>query len=141
MGIYRFTQIPVATWESGDVFARAFVRWLEIESSIAFIREQLQTLPGGRITIAVPAIEPNRLAVSYQVPIIDIDYNFRNPITNLRTFGSDPERVRDMGVAYVEAVQAHGVGSGHASGEQRGRNTHTQSTHYRTTSKRRQLIF
>ncbi len=64
MGIYRFTQIPVATWESGDVFARAFVRWLEIESSIAFIREQLQTLPGGRITIAVPAIEPNRLAVS-----------------------------------------------------------------------------
>jgi beta-N-acetylhexosaminidase len=42
-------------------------------------------------------------------PIIDIDYNFRNPITNIRTFGSDPERVRDMGVAYVEAVQAHGV--------------------------------
>lgn len=38
-------------------------------------------------------------------------------------------------------VQAHGVGRGHASGEQRGRNTHTQSTHYRTTSKRRQLIF
>ena len=42
-------------------------------------------------------------------PIIDIDYNFRNPITGLRTFGSDPERVRDMGVAYVEAVQSHGV--------------------------------
>ncbi|MFT3799017.1 glycoside hydrolase family 3 protein [Microbacterium sp.] len=42
-------------------------------------------------------------------PIIDIDDNFRNPITGLRTFGSNPERVRDMGVAYVEAVQAHGV--------------------------------
>ena len=42
-------------------------------------------------------------------PIIDIDYNFRNPITNIRTFGSDPERVKDMGVAYVEAVQSHGV--------------------------------
>lgn len=42
-------------------------------------------------------------------PIIDIDYNFRNPITNIRTFGSDPERVRDMGVAYVKAVQSHGV--------------------------------
>ena len=42
-------------------------------------------------------------------PIIDIDYNFRNPITNIRTFGSDPDRVRDMGVAYVNAVQAHGV--------------------------------
>ncbi len=42
-------------------------------------------------------------------PIIDIDYNFRNPITNIRTFGSDPARVRDMGVAYVKAVQAHGL--------------------------------
>ncbi len=42
-------------------------------------------------------------------PIIDIDYNFRNPITNIRTFGSDPERVKNMGVAYVEAVQSHGV--------------------------------
>ena len=42
-------------------------------------------------------------------PIIDIDYNFRNPITNTRTFGSDPKRVRDMGEAYVKAVQKHGV--------------------------------
>lgn len=42
-------------------------------------------------------------------PIIDIDYNFRNPITNTRTFGSDPDRVRRMGVQYVKAVQAHGV--------------------------------
>ena len=42
-------------------------------------------------------------------PIIDIDYNFRNPITNIRTFGSDPERVKNMGVAYVEAVQRQGV--------------------------------
>lgn len=42
-------------------------------------------------------------------PIIDIDYNFRNPITNVRTFGSDPRRVRDMGRTYVEAVQSHGL--------------------------------
>jgi beta-N-acetylhexosaminidase len=42
-------------------------------------------------------------------PIIDIDYNFRNPITNTRTFGSDTERVRSMGTEYVKGVQAHGV--------------------------------
>ena len=42
-------------------------------------------------------------------PVIDIDYNFRNPITNTRTFGSDPERVKQMGAAYVKAVQAEGV--------------------------------
>lgn len=42
-------------------------------------------------------------------PIIDIDYNYRNPITNTRTFGSNPERVKNMGVQYVRAVQKHGV--------------------------------
>ena len=42
-------------------------------------------------------------------PIIDIDYNFRNPITNVRTFGSDPGRVKRMGVNYVKAVQKEGV--------------------------------
>jgi len=42
-------------------------------------------------------------------PIIDIDYNFRNPITNTRTFGSNPDTVRRMGVEYVKAVQQHGV--------------------------------
>ncbi|CAH2713140.1 glycoside hydrolase family 3 N-terminal domain-containing protein [Neobacillus drentensis] len=42
-------------------------------------------------------------------PIIDIDYNFRNPITNTRTFGSDPDRVRRMGAQYVKGVQEYGV--------------------------------
>jgi beta-N-acetylhexosaminidase len=42
-------------------------------------------------------------------PIIDIDYNFRNPITNTRTLGSDPDRVRRMGVQYVKGVQENGV--------------------------------
>ncbi len=42
-------------------------------------------------------------------PIIDIDTNYHNPITNTRTFGSDPDRVRRFGRAYVEAVQKEGV--------------------------------
>jgi beta-N-acetylhexosaminidase len=42
-------------------------------------------------------------------PIIDLDYNFRNPITNTRTFGSDPDLVRRMGVQFVNAIQKHGV--------------------------------
>jgi beta-N-acetylhexosaminidase len=42
-------------------------------------------------------------------PIIDIDYNFRNPITNVRTFGSDPDRVRRMGVQFVKGVQENGL--------------------------------
>lgn len=42
-------------------------------------------------------------------PIIDIDFNFRNPITNTRTFGSDPETVKKFGKAYVETVQKQGM--------------------------------
>lgn len=42
-------------------------------------------------------------------PIIDIDYNWRNPITNTRTFGSDPIRVKEMGRAYVEEVQKYNM--------------------------------
>ena len=42
-------------------------------------------------------------------PIIDIDFNWRNPMTNIRTFGSDPKRVADFGAAYVKACQSHGV--------------------------------
>ncbi|HEY2250425.1 MAG TPA: hypothetical protein VGH74_05170 [Planctomycetaceae bacterium] len=46
-GIYRFAQVPVSTWMTGDVFARAYVRWMEIQRSIAFIRSQLAAFPEG----------------------------------------------------------------------------------------------
>lgn len=42
-------------------------------------------------------------------PIIDIDSNYRNPITNTRTFGSDPDKVRACGLAYTKACQELGV--------------------------------
>ena len=42
-------------------------------------------------------------------PVCDLDINFRNPITNVRTFGSDLERVKAMTKAYTDAVQATGM--------------------------------
>lgn len=42
-------------------------------------------------------------------PVIDIDYNYRNPITNTRTFGSDPKTVAELGSAYVKALQENKV--------------------------------
>jgi Ni,Fe-hydrogenase III large subunit len=63
-GIFRFTQIPVSTWHSGDVLARAHVRWLEIQRSVAFIREQLATLPDGPTRARVDPPAAGRLAVS-----------------------------------------------------------------------------
>lgn len=43
-GVYRIAQIPVATYHTGDVFARAYVRFLEVQHSFAFIRNQLNSL-------------------------------------------------------------------------------------------------
>jgi len=48
-GIFRFAQLPVSTWHTGDVFARAWVRWLEMQRSALFIREQLASLPDGPV--------------------------------------------------------------------------------------------
>jgi Ni,Fe-hydrogenase III large subunit/Ni,Fe-hydrogenase III component G len=63
-GIYRFSQIPVSTAETGDVFARAYVRWLEIQRSVGFIQDQLNALPGGPIKNKIGSLAPNLLVVS-----------------------------------------------------------------------------
>lgn len=63
-GIYRFVQVPVSTSQTGDVFARAYVRWLEIQRSVAFIREQLEALPDGPV---LEEIRNQESAVSSQV--------------------------------------------------------------------------
>jgi Ni,Fe-hydrogenase III large subunit len=44
-GIYRYSSIPSPTLDSGDVYARAKLRALEIHNSIQFILEQLDHLP------------------------------------------------------------------------------------------------
>jgi Ni,Fe-hydrogenase III large subunit len=63
-GIYRFSKIPVSVVHSGDVFARAYVRWLEIGRSAQFIREQLRTLPRGAIRAEHGPLSPDRAVVS-----------------------------------------------------------------------------
>jgi Ni,Fe-hydrogenase III large subunit len=63
-GLYRFFQVPVSTWSTGDVFARAYVRWLEMQQSTAFLREVLRALPAGAVRAEVGALAPERIAVS-----------------------------------------------------------------------------
>ncbi|MFZ4394103.1 MAG: hydrogenase [Kiritimatiellia bacterium] len=64
-GIFRFAQLPVCTWDSGDVFGRAYVRWLEVQQSLTFMEEQLQSLPGGSVcSDAVAALQPDLFAVT-----------------------------------------------------------------------------
>jgi Ni,Fe-hydrogenase III large subunit len=63
-GIYRFRLVPVSSWSTGDVFARAFVRALEIERSVEFLKEQLETLPGGATRTPVGDLPQGKLVVS-----------------------------------------------------------------------------
>jgi Ni,Fe-hydrogenase III large subunit len=63
-GIFRFAQIPVSTMDTCDVFARAFVRWLEIQRSLTFVEEQLQQLPEGPVLAAPASLAPSRMAVT-----------------------------------------------------------------------------
>jgi Ni,Fe-hydrogenase III large subunit len=63
-GLFRFAQIPISLGRSGDVFARAWVRWLEIQRSAAFVRQQLGSLPGGELRIELAPSRPEHVCVS-----------------------------------------------------------------------------
>jgi Ni,Fe-hydrogenase III large subunit len=63
-GIFRLAQIPVSVWQSGDVFARAYVRWLEIQRSAEFVRDQLRALPDGPTRAEAGAPAPGQVAVT-----------------------------------------------------------------------------
>jgi len=85
-GWHRFAQIPVSVWPGGDVFARARVRWLEIQRSGHFLKEQLATPPDGEMRAEVGQRSPETLAVSVvegwrgevcHVALTGADGNFR----------------------------------------------------------------
>lgn len=42
-------------------------------------------------------------------PVVDIDRNWRNPITNVRTYGGDPDMVLACGKQYLKAAREAGV--------------------------------
>jgi Ni,Fe-hydrogenase III large subunit len=63
-GIFRFCHIPVSTYDTGDVFGRAYVRWLEIQQSITFIREQIGAIPSGTPVVPVGPLSPDSFVVT-----------------------------------------------------------------------------
>lgn len=56
--------IAVATWDSGDVFARARVRWMEVDHSARYIEDRLRSLPRGELKSSVGRLVPDSIAVS-----------------------------------------------------------------------------
>lgn len=41
-------------------------------------------------------------------PVVDIDFNYHSPITNVRTYGSDPEKVKKFGLEYMRGAKECG---------------------------------
>ena len=81
-GAWCFTQVPMSVWDSGDVFARAHVRWKEIQRSAAFVRAQLKSLPRGASRAAVSALRPDSVCVS-------LVEGWRGEICHVALTGSD----------------------------------------------------
>jgi len=63
-GAFRFIHVPTVTGETGDVFARAWVRYLEAERSAEFVVRELRSLPAGKVRTPFGAPAPGRLVVS-----------------------------------------------------------------------------
>jgi Ni,Fe-hydrogenase III large subunit len=63
-GVFRFTQIPVATAWAGDVAARALVRRLEVSRSLEFLLEQIRRLPASQPRVPLGSLQPNEFVVA-----------------------------------------------------------------------------
>lgn len=54
--------------------------------------------------------EARAVGVTYAfAPVVDIDMNWRNPITNTRVYGSDPKMVKECGLEYLRGIRQHNV--------------------------------
>ena len=63
-GLFRFVHIPTSVVGTGDVFARAYTRWLEIVQSLRFVREQLRAMPQGARQKPLGAMAPENFVVT-----------------------------------------------------------------------------
>jgi Ni,Fe-hydrogenase III large subunit len=86
-GIYRFVHVPVMRADSGDVFARAWVRLLEAERSVEFAAGELENLPEGEARAAVGPLRPGALVVS-------LVEGWRGEIAHVAVTGEDGKLLR-----------------------------------------------
>lgn len=64
LGIYQYSTIGSRILSSGDVYARAEIRALEIRQSIEFVLEQIEHLPSAKQKVECGNLEQNALVIS-----------------------------------------------------------------------------
>ncbi|MDA0309818.1 MAG: serine hydrolase [Bacteroidetes bacterium] len=56
------------------------------------------------------AVHCRRIGITMNMaPVVDVNVNPKNPIINGRSFGENPKRVAELGVAFMKGLQAGGV--------------------------------
>ena len=63
-GAYCNEKLHVSTCAHGDVFARAYVRWLELCKSLDWIGAQMKALPEGAARVPASPLKPEQCVVS-----------------------------------------------------------------------------
>lgn len=61
-GVFQFSHIPIAVETTGDVYARAVVRWLEVQRSLEFLLELLGSIPAGKTFERFGTMKSNAMA-------------------------------------------------------------------------------
>ncbi len=61
-GVFQFSHIPMAVETTGDVYARAAVRWLEVRRSLEFVLETLGNKAEGPTFRPLGALRPSAMA-------------------------------------------------------------------------------
>jgi Ni,Fe-hydrogenase III large subunit len=61
-GVFQFSHIPLAVETTGDVYARAAVRWLEVQRSLEFLLELLGHEAQGPIHEPLHGLRPNAMS-------------------------------------------------------------------------------
>jgi Ni,Fe-hydrogenase III large subunit len=68
--------------ESGDVYARAYTRWLEMEKSHELIQGWLSSMPEGPIAVSPGPMKPERIVIS-------LNDGWRGEICHVALTGAD----------------------------------------------------
>lgn len=65
-GIFRSAGVPVCCHDGGDVFARAYIRWLEIRQSTDFVRQHMRATGAGAVRVPVGPLSGGRLVAALE---------------------------------------------------------------------------
>lgn len=107
--LQRETKIPLliaANTESGGNGAYRGGTEVGCETKVASTKDPHYAYELGKVSAEeAKAVGINTLFA----PIVDINYQFHNPIIPYRTFGNDPDRVKEFSLEFLKGVQEEGL--------------------------------